>query len=276
MGAGIKIIEVKSKSSLVKSKLCDFAINPYLGCGHGCRYCYASMIMQRWHHQGEEWGSFVEVRVNTPENVEREIRGKEGMSIYISSMTDAYQPVEEKYMLTRRTLEVLLNHEKRLFGKQLSITIQTKSDLVLRDLDILRQFKDIEVGITVTTLEDEVSATFEPLAPPPMRRIEALKQLNENKVKTYAFFGPVIPGVADSLEKIVEILRAVEKTATRKVYVDVLNYFPYLPRLKSIARKMEAYEMFAKTASPDYIASLKEKIELAAGMFNKLEFKIVF
>ena len=104
----------------------------------------------------------------------------------ISSVTDAYQPIEAKYKLTRKCLEGLLEH-------QFPVGILTKSPLVLRDLDLIKEFKDIEVGITVTTNDEKIRKVFEPQAPSITARINALKKLHNNGINTYAFIGPVLP-----------------------------------------------------------------------------------
>ena len=276
MEGTMNIHEVKSKTSLVKSKLSEFTINPYLGCAHGCKYCYASMIMQRWHHQGEPWGSFVDVRVNIPMNVEKEIKSKDGVGIFISSMCDCYQPVEEKYFVTRGTLEKLLEHEKNHLLKGSSITIQTKSALVLRDLDLLTQFKDIEVGITITTLDDHYAKIFEPLASPPSERLRALETLNKSGVKTYAFIGPLLPSVSDSVDKIHEILKAVEAVGTKSVIIDKLNYFSNLPNLKETVKELGLYKVFETTTESFYPDYLRNNIEIAVKSIKGVDIRIVF
>ncbi|BAL80601.1 radical SAM family protein [Caldisericum exile] len=93
---------VYAKSPLSKSRIAEYNINPYLGCTHGGRYCYASMIIERFHNKDEVWGEFVDVRMNTPENILRELKNKKSADIYMSLMTDCYQPIEEKYQITRK------------------------------------------------------------------------------------------------------------------------------------------------------------------------------
>lgn len=276
MGMAVNIREVKSKTSLVKSKLSEFTINPYLGCAHGCKYCYASMIMQRWHHRGELWGSFVDVRVNTPMNVEKEIRGKYSTGIFMSSMCDCYQPVEEQYLITRSTLEKLLEHEKSSFAKGFSITIQTKSALVLRDLDLITQFKDIEVGITITTLENYYAKIFEPLASLPSERLNALKELNSEGIKTYAFIGPLFPSISDSAYKINEILEAVKEAGTRSVIIDKLNYFSNLPNLKETVKENNLYDAFEVSTESFYPDYLRNNIETALKNIKGINPRVVF
>lgn len=179
--------KIKVKSVLTRSGIpgVDYCINPYVGCFHSCRYCYAT-FMKRFTGHTEAWGSFVDVKVNSPEVLQRQLQRKARGRVMISSVTDAYQPIEAKYKLTRKCLEVLLEH-------QFPVDILTKSPLVLRDLDLIKEFKDIEVGITVTTNDEKIRKVFEPKAPSITARINTLKKLHNNGINTYAFIGPVLP-----------------------------------------------------------------------------------
>ena len=183
----LTVKEIKVKSILTKSGIpgADYCINPYVGCAHGCRYCYAT-FMKRYTGHTEAWGSFVDVKINGPEVLRRQLKRMARGRVLISSVTDAYQPIEKKYKLTRQCLEVLLQH-------RFPTDILTKSPLVLRDIDLIKKFKDIEVGITITTDNEEIRKVFEPHAPPILERILALKKLHNNGIKTYAFIGPVLP-----------------------------------------------------------------------------------
>lgn len=121
----IKIKINRVKSALTKSSLpaSDYVINPYVGCCFGCRNCYASFI-GRWKHLGEEWGNFIDVKINAAEILKKELEKKKNQnfgSIFFSSVTDPYQPVEGKYQVTRECLEVLAN-----FQYQGSTSIFTK------------------------------------------------------------------------------------------------------------------------------------------------------
>ena len=189
--------KIKVKSVLTRSGIpgVDYCINPYVGCFHGCRYCYAT-FMKRFTGHTEAWGSFVDVKVNSPEVLQRQLQRKARGRVMISSVTDAYQPIEAKYKLTRKCLEVLLEH-------QFPVDILTKSPLVLRDLDLIKEFKDIEVGVTVTTNDEKIRKVFEPKAPSITARINTLKKLHNNGINTYAFIGPVLPMNPEALlEKI--------------------------------------------------------------------------
>jgi DNA repair photolyase len=184
----MKIIKVKSKSIFTRTKLsgAKWVINPYVGCGHGCLYCYARFI-SRWRPGNYgKWGSWVEAKINAPELVENKY--VDGW-VFMSSICDAYQPIEKELKLTRKILE---NMDKRI-----KLAILTKSDLVLRDIDLLKQFKDIEIGFTINSFSGKAKKLFEPDAPSNHKRIKALKTLKEKGFKTYAFVSPMIPGLID-------------------------------------------------------------------------------
>src|SRR3972149_7495290 len=206
------IREVKVKSILTKTGIpgIDYCINPYVGCAHGCKYCYA-MFMKRFTAHTEAWGSFVDVRINAPEVLLKQIKREDKSgNIIISSVTDPYQPVEGKYRLTRQCLEVLLPYP-------FSISILTKSPLVLRDIDLFKKFSDIEVGVTITTDDEKIRKIFEPHAPPIGARINAIKTLHDSGIKTYAFIGPVLPMNPDALtEKL--------RPHIDSVLIDRMNY----------------------------------------------------
>lgn len=128
----MRVNEIECKSIISDSGIysVDYSINPYQGCEHGCRYCYAT-FMKKYTDHSEPWGSFVDVKANAEEVLERDLRRKKKGSILLSSVTDPYQPVEKKYELTRRILG-------RLVDTDFSVNILTKSDLIIRDLDLWR------------------------------------------------------------------------------------------------------------------------------------------
>ncbi len=189
----MKIIKIKAKKAFTPTRIpeADYVINQYIGCQHACKYCYAK-FMRKWYNYGK-WGSWVVVKENIPELVKKEnVRGK----VYMSSVSDPYQPIEKKLMLTRNTLKNM--------NKNIKLTILTKSDLVLRDIDIFKEFRDIEVGLTINGLDGKVKSEIEPFSPNTEKRIHALKVLHENGIKNYAFISPIIPGLVDVGELIKE------------------------------------------------------------------------
>jgi DNA repair photolyase len=202
------IKEVRAKTILSKSQIYDYAVNPYVGCSHGCIYCYAK-FMKRFTGHHEQWGEFVDVKINAPELLYREIRKKKKGIVWISGVCDPYQYAEEKYMLTGQCLEILVEG-----GWQ--VTIQTKSPLVLRDMEILKKSEDAEVGFTITTADEKVRKIFETNAPPAKKRIEALGILHAEGIRTYAMIAPMLPGTETLADKL--------KGKVDHVLIDRYNY----------------------------------------------------
>jgi DNA repair photolyase len=208
----MQVGELSCKKALSKSRLpgLDYALNPYKGCQHGCIYCYSPETLR----EKRAWGSFVEVKRNMPSVLAKELGKTRKGVVGIGTVTDAYQPLEEEFEVTRRCLEQLL---KRDFP----ICIQTKSSLVLRDVDLIRQFSAKEVGLTVTTLDEEYSRIFEPMASPPMTRLSTLKTLSSEGIDTWVFIGPIIPSVTDAdLERLVS---EIADSGAKKVINDRLR-----------------------------------------------------
>ena len=211
----MKIKEVYCKSVLSKSGIygVEYALNPYTGCEHGCIYCYA-IFMKKFKEHKEEWGNFVDIKINAPTILSKEIKKFQRGSILISSVTDPYQPLERKYEITRKCLYVLSKHD-------FPVTFLTKSDLVLRDLDIIEKM-NADVGFTFTTVEERVRKIFEPKASSIEKRFDALEKI-ENK---YVFFGPILPEFSDSEEKIREALTKFEERNVKRLYIDKINLYP--------------------------------------------------
>ena len=186
--------EITAKSVLSKSQVYDYVVNPYVGCSHSCRYCYAA-FMKRFTGHREKWGEFVDIKINAPELLAGEIRKKRPGRVWVSGVCDPYQAAEKKYRLTRRCLEVLLEN-------QWPVTIQTKSSLVLRDIEILVQFNDVEVGFSVTTADEKIRKLFEPGASPIKERIHALDVLHARGIRTFAMIAPILPNAEGLIERL--------------------------------------------------------------------------
>jgi DNA repair photolyase len=181
--------EIQSKSILSSSKIYPYVINPYTGCQHACSYCYAR-FMKRFTGHREAWGAFVDVKINASDLLKREITRKKPARVWVSGVCDPYQPLEAKYRLTRQCLEILAEYAW-------PVTVQTRSPLVLRDLDILKRGKEFEVGFSVPTADDNVRKLFEPGAPAILDRIDALDQLHKAGIHTFAMIAPMLPGAED-------------------------------------------------------------------------------
>ncbi len=208
----MKIYERKVKSVLTRSKISDYTLNPYVGCFHGCSYCYAAFI-RKFRKIQEEWGDFVEVKINAPEILRKEIMRKSPKRVFLSTVCDPYQPVEAFYKITRKCLEVFLEFPLL----DIEVSILTKSTLILRDIDVFKKMKKLELGVTVTTDREDIRRIFEPRAPSIERRLKVLEILKKEGMRTYAFVGPMLPmnpeNLARKLHKIVDY-----------VLIDRMNY----------------------------------------------------
>jgi DNA repair photolyase len=244
--------EISCKTALSRSRLpgLDYALNPYRGCQHGCIYCYSPETLR----EKREWGSFVEVKRNMPSVLAKELKRMEKGVVGMGTVTDAYQPLEERFEVTRRCLEQLL---KRDFP----ICIQTKSTLVLRDLDLIRQFSVKEVGLTITTLDEKYSKIFEPMASPPKTRLSTLKTLSSEGIDTWVFIGPIIPFVTDSdLERLVS---EVADSGAKKVINDRLRLRGRIgSKLEASlkGRDRELLERIKPKLNPSYFENVQMRI----------------
>ncbi len=230
------IREIRVKSILNRSYIGDYCINPYIGCSHACVYCYAHYYT-KLRGYSEPWGSYVYVKVNAPELLSREIRRRKKGVVYLSSLTDPYQQVESRYGITRKVLEILLRN-------RWPVIVQTKSPLVLRDIDLLSNM-EANVGFTIITLDEKLRRTFEPHAPPVSDRINALSRIKRRGIRTFAFIGPILPKT--SLNELIQIIEAVRD------YVDVI-YFDRLNFKPSLRDRMD--HVFSSMGLPDWSAGL--------------------
>ena len=203
----------RARAALTPSGLSgfDWALNPYVGCAHRCAYCYAPSVLGM---ERDTWGLSVEARQNIPVLLSRELRRKERGVVGISTVTDPYQPAERRYQITRNCLELLSRHDW-------PVCVLTKSDLVVRDMDVLEGFSDCEVGLTITTLDEHQRRLMEPGAPPIPRRLAAMRILAEAGIRTYAFVGPVYPTA--TLNELRNLVRQVHDAGGRYILVDRMN-----------------------------------------------------
>lgn len=206
-----------SKSSLPGLR---YALNPYIGCSHGCIYCYAKQYCKS-RDVFENWGRVIYVKINLLNKLSREAKDLREGSVGVGTITDAYQPIEAIFRSTRRAIQLLLK-------SGVEISIQTKNPLVLRDTDILLQHRDkVNIGLTITTLSNDRSLIIEPRAPLPKSRINTLIKLSSMGLKTWVFYGPVIPKFNDDDKTVDEILKICLETNST-LYVDPLRVKPFL------------------------------------------------
>ena len=224
-----RIIEVKAKSIMVTSKLpdTDVVINPYTGCAFGCAYCYASFMGRFVGEPISAWGDYVYVKTNAVELVRAELArlsaSNRQRSVLLSSVTDPYQGAEVKYRLTRGILEELaLDHYP---GR---VSILTKSPVVTRDIDVLGQIANAEVGVTVTTTEDDLGRALEVRAPSASRRLRTLTELTSAGIGTYVFVGPLLPHFVERPDLLDELFARIAQTGVTEIYVEQLNLSRYI------------------------------------------------
>ena len=263
----MKIREIKAKSILNPSKLgCDYAINPYNGCAFGCAYCYAT-FMSRMGHQNENWGEWVDVKINAPELLINDLQHKKPGSIFFSSVTDPYQGLETKYQLTRKCLEILSD-----VRYPAPISILTKSPLVTRDIDLFKKL-DCEVGLTVTSMGDPITKLLETHAPPHQSRIQALRDLHSAGIKTYAFVGPLLPHLAEKPDELEKLFKRLKQSGVEDIWVEHINLSPYIKKrlylfvLKNLPQELVKFKM---AEDPKY----QEKLtRLVNQLLSKIKFK---
>ena len=187
MENGILIRNVETKNIMTKSNLPvgGYSVNPYVGCTHGCKYCYAS-FMKRFTGHTEPWGTFLDVKhwleIKNPQKYR-------GQRIVIGSVTDGYLPQEEQFQNTRKLLE-------QLKDSGAEILICTKSDLVVRDIDLLREMGKVTVSWSINTLDEDFRRDMDK-AVSIERRLHAMKQIYDAGIRTVCFIAPVFPGITD-------------------------------------------------------------------------------
>lgn len=165
--------------------------------------------MKRFTGHKEPWGDFVDVKINALDLLNRDIEKKQKGTVWVSGVCDPYQPLEEKYRLSRKCLDVLVQ-------KDWPVAIQTRSPLVLRDMDIFKTSNKIEVGLSITSSNDEVRKVFEPNAPSIMERLRTIESLHQNGIKTYVMIAPILP----EAEKLIRILAG----EVDYIIIDRMNY----------------------------------------------------
>jgi len=203
--------EIQARSVLTRTRIAghDYCVNPYVGCAHGCSYCYAS-FMKRFTGHAEPWGEFVDVKVNAPDVLRRQLRRARPGSVLVGTVTDPYQPAEKRYRVTRGCLEALAE-------TRFAVNVLTRSPLCTRDVDVFLRFGDLSVGLSITTDREDIRRLFEPRAPSIPSRLAALRALRAAGVRTYAFAGPLLPM---NPERLAEAL----SDGADEVLVDRLNY----------------------------------------------------
>ena len=263
----MKIQFVDTKNVITKSNIptIDFVINPYIGCQHGCIYCYAEFMKRFTNHGGENWGEFLDIKQVKLDKVKPEKYNAK--TILISSVTDPYLPLEMKYRNTRKILEKLVETKAQ-------VVILTKSRFVVRDIDLFKQFENIQVGISLNSLDKTFTKDIEPLASPPNDRIKALQEISQNNITTYVFISPVFPKITDY-----QAIIAQTREFTNYYRFENLNFRSHnIPRIiKLIEKKYPEFLEYYKQIKddPSLWDIIQNEIEQYCAQ-QDLEFKIDF
>ena len=246
----VKEVKVNDYLSLSKLPGADYVINPYIGCAHACKYCYAS-FMKRFTGHEEDWGTFMDVkRCDKPLNIKK-ITGK---TIFLSSVTDCYNPYEAKYEITKNILKQLVN-------VNCQIHITTKSKLILRDLDLIKALKNVLVAMSINTLDENFKNDMDQ-ASGIKERLATLKTLHDNGIYTVLFMSPMFPYITD-FKAIIEASKDYideywfENLNLRGEYkYTILNYI----KTKHFKHYDEYINIYVKNKS-DYWQTLAKEIE---------------
>lgn len=258
----IRDIDVQSVMTRSSLPVGGYSVNPYVGCPHACKYCYAS-FMKRFTGHTEPWGTFLDVKHWKPITDPHKY---DGQRVVIGSVTDGYNPYEEHFQRTRRLLE-------QLRGTTAEIMICTKSDLVLRDLDLLRGFPRVTVSWSVNTLDETFRADMD-RAVSIERRLEAMRQVYEAGIRTVCFVSPIFPGITDA-ETIIDRVRDI----CDLVWLENLNLRgQFKPAIMSYIREkyhelMPLYEAIYNRKDMGYWQALEARIASYAAA-NGLPYRV--
>ena len=233
----------------------DYSLNPYLGCEHGCIYCYSPSVFRN-REMAKSWGKFIKAKINIAEVLPNQLKKISKGVVGISTVTDPYQPLESKLQLTRKCIVILREHN-------FQISIQTKSDLVLRDKDLIKP-EGFDVGVTIITLDNDLAKQLGPRASSPESLIQVLDEFFDRGVDTWLFFGPIIPEINDDEENILKLIKVAKKTKTKLIY-DKLNLKNWV---------LDAMEEFLEKERPGLKYRLPSLLKKNSEYWHKLKGKI--
>lgn len=211
----MRIAKICAKNILSRSKIGSggYAINPYVGCPHGCIYCYAEFMRGVTGHE-EAWGEFLDAKDFDTASLVKFAASHRGERVFMSSVTDCYNPYEARFGATRKVLEALVSSDTNL-------QILTKSSLVTRDLDLLQTMPNVRVGVSLSVIDESLRRMLEPRASPVATRIAAIKKLRAAGVKTYIFVAPIFPQITPVFDIISRYGDAADE-----IWFDRLNLYP--------------------------------------------------
>jgi len=252
--AGMVIREVTCRTALGACGLPGFrySVNPYRGCQHGCVYCYSPAVLR----EERAWGSFVDVRIDMPTVLARELARKERGPVWFGSVTDAYQPAEARYCLTRRCLEQLARAD-------VPVSLLTKSGLVARDYDLMKRFSEFELGFSITCADESIRAIMEPGASSLDDRLRAMADASKAGLRPWAFIAPIMPGITTRPGEIETLIEKLAAAGIRKVGFDPFRPKPGIwARLRPfLSARVPEFQQAYSTPDTQLMAQTGERIE---------------
>ncbi|WP_298947721.1 radical SAM protein [uncultured Campylobacter sp.] len=255
----MQIAKIRAKNILSRSKIGSggYAINPYVGCPHGCIYCYAEFMRSATGHE-EAWGEFLDVKDFDTACLVKFAASHGNERVFMSSVTDCYNPYEARFGATRKVLETLA-------GSDVNLQILTKSSLVTRDIDLLQTMPKVRVGVSLSVIDESLRRMLEPNASSVEARIAAIKKLRAAGVKTYIFVAPIFPQITPVFDIISRYGDAADE-----IWFDRLNLYPNFRDkiLAFIGRNFPAllplYKQIYLFGDDGYFERLADEIRLAA------------
>lgn len=258
-----------------------WAINPYRGCEFACKYCYARYTHEFMEMTDEDFERKIFVKQHAANLLRQELRKvKTGEEIAIGTATDPYQPAERRYQITRAILEEFARH------RGFEIGIVTKSNLVLRDAELLREIarhNRVFVNVTITTVDTELARILEPRAPRPDLRLEAVRQLNLAGVAAGVICAPVLPGITDNPRDLEALVEAAARAGAKSIFANPLFlkpcsasiFLPFLekefPHLVESYRERYAQRAFLPPAFGKRLSQLMSRLRAKHGIDNSYE-----
>ena len=255
----MQVAKIRAKNILSRSKIGSggYAINSYVGCPHGCIYCYAEFMRGVTGHE-EAWGEFLDVKDFDTASLVKFAASHGNERVFMSSVTDCYNPYEARFGLTRKVLEALV-------GSDVNLQILTKSSLVTRDIDLLQTMPNVRVGVSLSVIDESLRRMLEPRASSVAARIAAIKKLRAAGVKTYIFVAPIFPQITP----VFDIISRYGNVAD-EIWFDRLNLYPnFRDKILSFVGRnfselLPPYKQIYLFGDDGYFERLAGEIRLAA------------
>lgn len=267
------ITEYKPQKLLSKTvlNLADYVINPYRGCQFACNYCYVKSFkaIKKKVLKGFEYGSFVDVKINSLDLLCKEIQNENPKSVILGASTEIYQPLEKKYQLTRNIL-------KKLSDNNVKIYLLTKSDLITRDIDILKS-TNVTVFYTINSTDNRVFKVFEKNTPNYENRLLTLQKLSDAGIKIILHVGPVLPFITDYNKIVSDVMKYVNRFEFENLNLFSVEKLLFLSIIKENFNHLYDYYVSLFNSIDvynNYWITLKENIENSFS--NKIKYEFFF